>query len=314
MGAWDRMASSHAGRPHRWRDDVGISYSTIPSGAHEEDVLNQRVATGSIVSMAIIFPAVSFVIFSSGDVISDVTVLPFPVISLIVAMVAIGYWLKMLSFECMPTIWRVILATALASQLAAFYFARDAEVKKFPELWLPYRGCVRIISFLAGIFIASMPRTMRWKLVTMSMVSLASCVLVGYLLFRIGVTWPNGYFTLTYFLEHTGATWIGMGSMHAFSSYLTATYSQLRGKIAESELRIGELEQARRDALERDFLIAYQREHEAPCSEGSSEKDVRSDSEWQSESAISRASHHTAKLVGTCATATKVYSVCPRGL
>jgi hypothetical protein len=289
------------------REDVGFSYSTIPSVAHEEDVLNQRVATGCTVSMAIIFPAVSFVIFSSGDVTSNVPVLPFPLISLIVIMVAIGYWLEMLSFECMPTIWRVILATCLASQLVAFYFARDAELKKFPELWLPARGCVRSISVLAGIIVASMPRKMRWKLVTMSMVSLASCVLCGYLLFRIGVTWPNGYFTLIYFLEHIGAAWIGMGSMHAVSSYLTATYSQLRGRIAESELRIGELEQARRDALERDFLIAYQRdergfliayqrEHGAPRSEGSSEKDVRSDSEWQSESAISSASHHTVKL------------------
>ena len=100
-------------------------YSTVPSGAHEEDVLNQRVATGCTVSMAIIFPAVSFVIFSSHDVTSDVTVLPFLLISLYVAMVAIGFWLKRLSFECMPTIWRVFVVTSVASQLVAFYFARD---------------------------------------------------------------------------------------------------------------------------------------------------------------------------------------------
>ena len=269
-------------------------HSTVPSGAHEEDVLNQHVATGCTVSMAIIFPAVSFVIFSSCDVTSDVAVLPFPLISLYVAMVAIGFWLKRLSFECMPTIWRVFVATSLASQFVAFYFARDEELKKFPELWLPGRGGVRIISVLAGIIIASMPRAMRWKLVTASMASLASCVLVGYLLLRIGVTGPNVLFTLIYFVEHNGAMWIGIGSMHAVSSYFSASFSQLRGKIAESELRIGELEQARRDALERDFLIAYQREYEAPCSEGSSERDVRSDSTRQS-SEISHYTHHTTK-------------------
>jgi hypothetical protein len=197
----------------------------------------------------------------------------------------------------MPTIWRVFLATCLASQLVAFYFAQDAELKKFPELWLPARGCVRTISVLAGIIIASMPRNMRWKMDTMLMITMGSCVLVGYLLHRIGLSWPNVYFTLIYFLEHTGAMWIGIGSMHAVSSYLTATYSRLRDKIAESELRIGELEQARRETLEKDFLIAYQREYESPCSEGTSETDEPSHSELQSEGVISAiASHHTAKL------------------
>ena len=272
-------------------------YSTIPGGAHEEDMLNQRVATGCTVGLAIMFPAVSFIIFSSGDVRSDVTVLPFPLISLIVATVAIGFRLKLFNFEWMPAIWRVILATCLASQLVAFYFAQDAELKKFPELWLPLRGGVRIISVLAGIIIASLPRPMRWKLATAWMVSLASCTLVGYLLLRIGVTWPNVHFALIYLLEHTGAMWIGIGSMHAVSSYFTATFSKLRARIAYSELRIGELEQARRDALERDFLIAHQREYEAPRSERSSvyEGDAHSDSTWQSDGVISNSTHYTAK-------------------
>ena len=193
----------------------------------------------------------------------------------------------------MPTIWRFILATCLTSQLAAFYFAQDAELKQFPELWLPAREFVRTISVLAGIIIASMPCTMRWKLATMSMVTIASCVLVGYLVFRIGVTWPNVHFTLIYLLEHTGAMWIGIGCMHAVSSYFTATYSKLRARIAYSERRIGELEQARRDALERDFLIGRQREYEGSWSERSSvsEGDVHSDSTCLH----SGFTHHTAK-------------------
>lgn len=270
-------------------------YRPIPSGAPEEDVLNRRVAINCTVGVAIVFAATSCVIFSSGNV--HVTLLSFPFISLFMTTVAVSVGSKLLSFECMPPIWRAFLGTSIASQFAAFYCAQPEELKKFPELWLQGRMGARLISFLVGIIIVSMPRTMRWKLVTASMASLASCFLVGYMLLLIGVTWPNIHFTLIYFLEHTGAMWIGVGSMHTVGSYLTATFSKLRGKLAESELRIGELEQARRDALEMDFFRAYQLayKHEAASDMGPSEGGVGSVAESQSESDLSSATHYTTK-------------------
>ena len=57
-------------------------------------------------------------------------------------------------------------------------------------------------------------------LVTASMASLASCFLVGYMLLLLGIDHDQYSLHVIYFLEHTGAMWIGVGSMHTVGGYL----------------------------------------------------------------------------------------------
>ena len=155
------------------------------------------------------------------------------------------------SLASFPTVFKVAALTAVVINIFDFLLASPAALKEYPELLSKGGSGVRAACFVGGMVIAAMPSTtLRWRLTLTAQLSLVKLIPAAILAYRMrddGLIFAVGYYAdrMTFLL--------GFGLMYTVTNYT----SGLNKQLAESDRRVAELEEARRDSIAREFFARH---------------------------------------------------------
>ena len=128
--------------------------------------------------------------------------------------------------------------------------ASPAALKEYPESLSKGGSGVRAACFVGGLVIAAMPSTtLRWRLTLVAQLSLVKLIPAAILAYRMR---DDGLLFAWYYADRMTFL-LGFCGMLSITNYTSGLSKQL----AESDRRVAELEEARRDSIAREFFARH---------------------------------------------------------
>ena len=152
-----------------------------------------------------------------------------------------------------PTAFKVAALAAAVINIFDSLLASPSALKEYPELMSKGGSGVRAACFVGGLVIAATPSTtLRWRLTLLAQLSLVKLIPAAILAYRMRDTSDALGFALFYYADRMTFL-VGFCCMHTITNYTSGLSKQL----AESDRRVAELEEARRDAIAREFFARH---------------------------------------------------------
>ena len=206
-----------------------------------DDEFKQRVICGAMVGLA---SSMSYGAYSSSWMLCTSAIAAGSVLA------AIAVLTSRRALASFPTVFKVAALTAVVINIFDFLLASPAALKEYPELLSKGGSGVRAACFVGGLVIAAMPSTtLRWRLTLTAQLSLVKLIPAAILAYRMR---DDGLIFAWYYADRMTFL-IGFCFMHTITNYTSGLSKQL----AESDRRVAELEEARRDSIARDFFARH---------------------------------------------------------
>ena len=206
-----------------------------------DDEFKQRVICGAMVGLA---SSMSYGAYSSSWMLCTSAIAAGSVIA------AIAVLTSRRALASFPTVFKVAALTAVVINIFDFLLASPAALKEYPESLSKGGSGVRAACFVGGLVIAAMPSTtLRWRLTLVAQLSLVKLIPAAILAYRMR---DDGLIFAWYYADRMTFL-VGFCGMHAITNYTSGLSKQL----AESDRRVAELEEARRDSIARDFFARH---------------------------------------------------------
>ena len=207
-----------------------------------DDEFKQRVICGAMVGLA---SSMSYGAYSSSWMLCTSAIAAGSVLA------AIAVLTSRRALASFPTVFKVAALTAVVINIFDFLLASPAALKEYPEL-LPKGGSgVRAACFVGGLVIAAMPSTtLRWRLTLTAQLSLVKLIPAAILAYRMR---DDGLIFALFYYADRMTFLLGFFGMLSITNYTSGLSKQL----AESDRRVAELEEARRDSIARDFFARH---------------------------------------------------------
>lgn len=206
-----------------------------------DDEFKQRVICGAMVGLA---SSMSYGAYSSSWMLCTSAIAAGSVIA------AIAVLTSRRALASFPTVFKVAALTAVVINIFDFLLASPAALKEYPESLSKGGSGVRAACFVGGLVIAAMPSTtLRWRLTLVAQLSLVKLIPAAILAYRMR---DDGLIFAWYYADRMTFL-VGFCGMHAITNYTSGLSKQL----AESDRRVAELEEARRDSIAREFFARH---------------------------------------------------------
>ena len=206
-----------------------------------DDEFKQRIICGAMVGLA---SSMSYGAYSSSWMLCTSAIAAGSVIA------AIAVLTSRRALASFPTVFKVAALTAVIINIFDFLLASPATLKEYPELLSKGGSGVRAACFVGGLVIAAMPSTtLRWRLTLTAQLSLVKLIPAAILAYRMR---DDGLIFAWYYADRMTFL-LGFCLMYTVTNYT----SGLNKQLAESDRRVAELEEARRDSIAREFFARH---------------------------------------------------------
>ena len=207
-----------------------------------DDEFKQRVICGAMVGLA---SSMSYGAYSSSWMLCTSAIAAGSVLA------AIAVLTSRRALASFPTVFKVAALTAVVINIFDFLLASPAALKEYPELLSKGGSGVRAACFVGGLVIAAMPSTtLRWRLTLTAQLSLVKLIPAAILAYRMR---DDGLIFAVFYYADRMTFLLGFCGMLTITNYTSGLSKQL----AESDRRVAELEEARRDSIAREFFARH---------------------------------------------------------
>ena len=207
-----------------------------------DNEFKQRVICGAMVGLA---SSMSYGAYSSSWMLCTSAIAAGSVLA------AIAVLTSRRALASFPTVFKVAALTAVVINIFDFLLASPAALKEYPELLSKGGSGVRAACFVGGLVIAAMPSTtLRWRLTLTAQLSLVKLIPAAILAYRMR---DDGLVFAVFYYADRMTFLLGFCGMLTITNYTSGLSKQL----AESDRRVAELEEARRDSIAREFFARH---------------------------------------------------------